>query len=310
MVLSVAALAALVTVVVVMLVRLGQVDGSYSRVVNRATPITDALTAAELRYQANFATATGLYGPLTSAQRATAIADLTNKTRQADETWGSYKRLATGYPGEAALQGRAERAEAEQIRLITPALSGSLAAGDSARIGQASATQITAIESLRQHYLTAKDAEMHAATVALDRADRDLFLTSGIEIAFLILACGVVYGSVRRRDRQVRANEVERAADAQRNDLETRLARSLEMVHSEDAVYPRVARAIGEVAANHPGEVLIADSGHGRLRQIVALGLCGELTMIARVRGLSAAPPAALRRIPSMTSSIFEVFTR
>ena len=275
-ILSAAALAALVTVVVVMVVRIGQVDASYARVVNRATPITDALTTAELRYQSTFAHATVLYGPLTDAQRTTAIADLTDKTRQADATWGTYKRLAVGYRGESVLQTRAERAEAEQIRLITPALSGSLTAAGPSRIAQASATQIAAIESLRQHYLTARAREMGTATRALDRADRDLFLTSGIEVAFLCFACAAAYGSVRRRDRQVRASEVERATDAQRNDLETRLARSLEMVHAEAAVYPRVARAISEVAADRPGEVLIADSSHARLRQIVALGTAAD----------------------------------
>jgi diguanylate cyclase (GGDEF)-like protein len=269
----VAALTALAIVVALTIVRLGSVDSSYRRVANRAVPIAQALTTAESLYQSNIAGSAALLRPQTDAQRIASISDLTAKTRNADEAWATYKRLAAAASADRALQQAAEAAEAEQIRLVTPALSGkTFPAGTADRLAAAGAAQIAAIDALRIRYSTDENATLTTLATAIDRGRRDVLVTSGIELALLLLGFGAVFGSVRRRDRQVRASEVQRAADADRNDLETRLTRSLEMVHAEDAVYPRVERAIAEVATSRSGEALIANSSRSRLRQIIALG--------------------------------------
>jgi diguanylate cyclase (GGDEF)-like protein len=273
MIISVLALTALAAVAGVMVVRLGEIDATYSRVAGREAPVTGALTTAELLYQAGTAEGTQLLGPITAAQRATAIADLAEKSRLADAAWATYKRLATGVAGESTLQGQAQTAEAEEIRLVTPALSTSVvAAGTADRIARAGATQINAIETLRALYAAKQTNALTALATSIDRGRRDLLVMGGIEFALLLIAFGTVYASVRRRDRQVRSIELERTAAAGRNDLETRLARSLEMVHTEAAVYPRVERALGELAAGRSSEVLLASSSHARLRQVIALG--------------------------------------
>ena len=275
-ILSVAALTAFLMVAAVTVVRLGEIHADYGQVADRAVPVTEALTKAELFWQGDMAESTQLLRPMTEVQRAAAIADLTEKARLADAAWSTYQGLATGVEGEKELQAVALRAEAEQIRLITPALSGNgLAPGTAERIAQAGATQINAIETLRGRYVHS-EAGVGCARDTIDRGRRDFLVMSGFDLALLLLAFGAVYASVRRRDRQVRGLELERAAEAERNDLETRLTRSLEMVHEEAAVYPRVKRAIAEVADGRAGEVLIADASHARLRQVIALGTAAE----------------------------------
>ncbi len=276
-ILSVAALTAFLMVAAVTVVRLGEIHADYGQVADRAVPVTEALTKAELFWQGDMAESTQLLRPMTEVQRAAAIADLTEKARLADAAWSTYQGLATGVEGEKELQAVALRAEAEQIRLITPALSGNgLAPGTAERIAQAGATQINAIETLRGRYVRSEARELAALATAIDRGRRDFLVMSGFDLALLLLAFGAVYASVRSRDRQVRGLELERAAEAERNDLETRLTRSLEMVHEEAAVYPRVKRAIAEVADGRAGEVLIADASHARLRQVIALGTAAE----------------------------------
>ena len=273
----VAALTALTVVVALTVVRLGAVDSSYRSVAGRAVPISQALTQAQSLYQSNIAGSPALLQPQTDAQRIASISDLTAKTRNADQAWATYKRLATGTAGDQALQHAAEAAEVEQIRLVTPALSGrEFPAGTAERLAQAGAAQITAIDTLRVRYSAREIAALTTLSTAIDRGRRDVLLASGVELTLLLLGFGAVYGSVRRRDRQVRASELDRATDADRNDLETRLTRSLEMVHTEDAVYPRVKRAIAEVTVNRSAEALIATSSRSRLRQIIALDAAAD----------------------------------
>ncbi len=276
-VMAIVAFAAVALTTSVMAVRIGEVHARNARVAGKETPITEALTKAELLYQGDFAEASQLLGPLTETQRATTITDLTTKTRIADQTWATYKRLATGVADEKRLQAVAQDAEAEQIRLIAPALSGKrLAAGTVLRYTQSAAEQFNAIDTLRTRYVAVQAAALSSLSTAVDRSRRDLFATSGAEIALFVVAFGTVFASVRRRDRQVRSIEVARAAEAGRNDLETRLARSLEMVHTEETVYPRVQRALAEVAAGRPSELLLASSSHSRLHQVIAIGAATE----------------------------------
>ena len=269
---SVAALIAVAMVAFLMAARVGSIHRTHGDVAGRLVPITEALTNAELLYQADMAEANQLLGPATEVPRAKTIANVTERMRLADDAWATYKRLATGVEGEKDLQFVAQASEAEQVRLIAPVLSGkALAAGTSERLARADATQIVAIETLRGRYSKRQGIAATALAVSIDRARSDLLVASSAELTLLLVGFGAVYSSVRRRDRQVRSIEVERALEAQRNNLEARLARSLEMVHTEEAAYQRIERAISEVAGGS-SEALIADSSHTHLRQVVAIG--------------------------------------
>jgi diguanylate cyclase (GGDEF)-like protein len=278
-VISIVTLVTVALTAAVMMFRIGQVDARFAQLSGHQAPITETLTKAELLYQADLAEANQLLTPMTEAQRAATISDLTEKTRVADGAWATYKRLANSGAGaaEKRLQVVAQNAEAEQIRLITPALSGKgLAPGTSGRYAQATAAQMDAIETLRGQYAARQATSLTALSTAIDRGRRDAIVALTSELAILVLAFGTVFASVRRRDRQVRSIEVARAAEAGRNDLETRLARSLEMVHTEESVYPRVQRALSEVAAGRSSELLLASSSHARLHQVIAVGAASE----------------------------------
>lgn len=268
---SLAALIAVAMVAFLTSTRVGAIHRTHE-VSGRLVPITEALTNAELLYQADMAEAIQLLGPATDVPRATTISNITEKTRQADDAWATYKRLAIGVEGEKDLQFVAQASESEQVRLIAPVLSGKvLAAGTPERLAQAGATQLVAIETLRGLYSKRQGIAATELAISIDRARRDLLVAGSAELALLLVAFGAVYTSVRRRDRQVRSIELERASEAERNNLEARLARSLEMVHTEDAAYQRMERAISEVAGGS-SEALIADSSHTHLRQVVAIG--------------------------------------
>jgi diguanylate cyclase (GGDEF)-like protein len=57
--------------------------------------------------------------------------------------------------------------------------------------------------------------------------------------------------------------------DAARNELETRLQRSLEMARDENSAFALVGRALERTAPSHPAELLVADSSRAHFRQAV-----------------------------------------
>jgi diguanylate cyclase (GGDEF)-like protein len=60
--------------------------------------------------------------------------------------------------------------------------------------------------------------------------------------------------------------------DAERNELEARLQRSLEMAREENGAFALAGRALQLTAPSHPAEILVADSSRAHFRQAVATG--------------------------------------
>ncbi len=297
-----AAVVALTTVGIVMFVRLTQIDHSYRRVVREAA-ISDALTSAEMLYRSNIADMAQSLAVPTGGGGTTSQPANAQNLQGADTAWATYKRLATGVTGvtgEAQLRKTAESAQRRRFSLLAPATGKTAPTDISEKIASAGATQVAAIETLRSRYarVQAHDATVTAATVAHSR--RDLLVTTAVELVFLMLAFSATYASVRRRERLFRAHETERGVDADRNDLETRLARSLEMAHTEEAAYMRVARAIGEVAPGERAQVLVADSSRAHLHQVLALNLPPEN---------SGCPVGTPRDCPAITRGQTQHFT-
>ena len=272
-VVMVVALVALAIAAVVASERLTQINDD-SVLVTRHSAVSNTLSKAELLYEVDNTEVSQILAATSSAGRAVGISVLAADSQAADAAWATYKRTATGVGGEATLQKTAEDAEAQQITLVAPVLTGRTPPpGIAAAASRVGAAQISAMDALRAFYAAKANDAATVTAAAIADSRHDLLITASLELVFLLLTFSATYASVRRRDRQFHANETERDLESDRNDLETRVARSLEMVHTEPDAYVRVARAIAEVAPNQRAQVLVADSSRAHLHQTIALNL-------------------------------------
>jgi diguanylate cyclase (GGDEF)-like protein len=271
-----AAVLALSTLGIVMSGRLGDISSASSAIVHDSA-ITKDLTQAEISYQSDIYEASQVLLANSAAGRSASISNLSDIARVADLAWATYKHAATGVAGERALQKTVDTADAQQIALVAPVLTGhSSSAGIAAKLAVVGATQIAAIDTLRTLYQAKQAREMTIAAAQIERTQQDLRLAVGGVLAVLVLAFIATFLAVRRRYRQFSVSEIERAVEADRNDLETRVARALEMASTEDAAYVRMARAIAETAPGRHAQVLVADSSRAHLHQALALNLPSE----------------------------------
>jgi diguanylate cyclase (GGDEF)-like protein len=82
-----------------------------------------------------------------------------------------------------------------------------------------------------------------------------------------VLAFGLTARAARRRQDHADLLDLALKEDAERNELETRLQRSLEMARDENAALVLVGRALRDTAPGHPAELLVADSSRAHFRQ-------------------------------------------
>jgi diguanylate cyclase (GGDEF)-like protein len=240
----------------------------------RDTEVGDALTRTIVLYRSVNAEVDEVFGADPGATRTAAILDLAAKSGLADQAWVAYKQSATGVSGETELRRTAELAAGRRSALVAPVSEGwtpVVGAADKAALN--GATQIGALETLRSHYLNKQTADSRVTVTAIDKSRRGLAITTGAELFFLIAGSTITFVSVRRRYRYFHTLEAARAVEAARNELETRVARALEMVSNEEGAYTRVSRAIAEVAPDRRAQVLVADSSRAHLRQAVSLNL-------------------------------------
>jgi diguanylate cyclase (GGDEF)-like protein len=107
-----------------------------------------------------------------------------------------------------------------------------------------------------------------AADQEVDATERQIVVISICALLVLLVAFGIAARSARAREEQTQALDRALHEDAERNELEARLQRSLEMAHTEAATYPLVGRALTLSAPGVPAELLVADSSRAHFHQV------------------------------------------
>lgn len=240
---------------------------SLSRASEQLVPPTRTLDVARRTYAATAAQLERATSPDPTV-RADAIAQLTALNSDGEAAWRKYKQAAANLPGERARQRSFEAHRAAStaagIELVTAP--------------QATPAQLTAVlqrleaqradlNGIRGLYDVRIQASLAEASDDLASTEWALWIVAVPSVLVLLLAFGIAARSARAR--QEHADETDRALheEANRNELEARLQRSLEMTHNEPAAFDLVRRALSMASADTPAELLIADSSRAHFRQ-------------------------------------------
>ncbi len=236
---------------------------------SRLVPAVAAIDEARQNYNE---TSTALQRTLTTdpAARAEAINDLTSLNSAGEAAWNRYRRLALGFANERAFQRQFE--EDRQAALDAGAVFVTATNPTAEQLAAVTVASNQLRFDLNKGKLLYQDRIQHAladATGEVLSAERKILFVALPVALLLLIAFGVMARSARKQEERSNLLDLALRADADRNELETRMQRSLEMARDENSAYTLVGRALQLSAPAHPAELLVADSSRAHFRQAV-----------------------------------------
>jgi diguanylate cyclase (GGDEF)-like protein len=203
--------------------------------------------------------------------RAAGIDRLTELHSEGAAAYRAYRTIAQGLPGEAELDAQFQRdrqdatdAGSRFLTTVDPS------AADLALINsRVDAIRVT-LNGLRDLYEARIRESLREARQEVGNTQREIVVVSSLALAVLLVCFGAAARGARARERET--VELDRAlhVEAERNELEARVQRALEMVPNEVASYPLVERALATAAPHLPSELLLADSSRAHFRQVAS----------------------------------------
>jgi diguanylate cyclase (GGDEF)-like protein len=248
---------------------IGRAEANLNEVTSRFRPVGLKLALAQRNYAAMGAALAPLATTANPADQAGGISSVTTVSTEAQNAWLAFKKASLDLPGEAALQAKYQTDYDAMIALAT-----TLFQGGSVELAVQLQTGFTAIDAdlqgLREIYTAKTSAALTVATANAESAKSTTYVASGVALLFLVAIFALALGAARARQREVEEREAERHIQSQRSDLETRLQRALEMVHSEDQAFTIVEDVLRRSVEVVPAEVLVADSSHAHFHQVAS----------------------------------------
>ena len=262
---------------VIMAVIVGSVIGvlapthrSLENSTQRLVPATRKLDLARASYGATTAVLQQIVDPRPEV-RATSITQLTALNSSGEAAWTAYVKIAAHLPHERALQQKfvADRqaALAAGSVFVTQTSASAAALSDATRRADTLRLDLNQVKAL---YETRVQGSLRAAADDVAWTQRIIWIVSGMAFVVLLVAFGVVGRTARARDERLERLDRDLHREYERNELEARLQRSLEMARTEPAAYEIIGRALQETAAGLPSELLVADSSRAHFRQVVS----------------------------------------
>jgi len=229
------------------------------------------------------------------AARGSAISAAQDASQAASGSWLVYKSHALNRPGETASR-QAYEAAAESggtlgARLVSMSSSDPTYATTLAEQRRASDAQVAAITKLESTvYAPLVQGGAQNVSSGIARARTTVLEGFGLLLMlFTVVAFALVRGA--RRDQRATTREAEAMRTAQEQaKFDAALQRALEMAPSEDAAVDVVRKALEIVAADTPAEILLADSSHAHLRQVLSTHPAADASCLV---GLPRECPAA-----------------
>jgi diguanylate cyclase (GGDEF)-like protein len=233
-------------------------------------PPVRSLDRAEESYRRTTAALQSAVSP-DEATRNDALSELTALNARGDAAWNHYRRIAVGLPGERALlqQFDAHRQEAltAGTDFVTSREAGAAALGT---LTNSSAQLAEDLDRIKDLYHARTERALDDAAANVGDASRNLLLIAVPSVALLIIAFALAARSARLREERLVSLDALLRKDAERNELEARLQRSLEMARDEDGAFALVGRALQQTAPGCAAELLVADSSRAHFRQATA----------------------------------------
>ncbi len=266
-------LISVVTVVIMVAAVLGSLNPTKGSLKTSSSGLVPAIGKIDVARESYVAAAGALQQTISSdpSERAVGISQLTALNSAGESAWVAYLRIDVHLPGERELQRnfvvhRTAALNAGLDLLSEPVPS----AASLARVTQFSNDLRLDLNSIKELYETRVHKSLNDARREVDATERQIMVISGAALIILLTAFGVAARSARSREDRLERLDRALHEDAERNELEARLQRSLEMAHTEAATYPLVGRALTLSAPGVPSELLVADSSRAHFHQVAA----------------------------------------
>ena len=203
-----------------------------------------------------------------------------------ESSWTDFKQRSLELPGEAELRARYETLAAEFAKLEGPIGVLLINADDPSqilsdpsflRIRDIQAESLSILDHIdRDLYAPLEAQQIELAASQADSGRRWIVLVFAAVMALSIPLAMIAYGSARRTEQKRRMEQERRAEEARRSQFEAQLNRAFEMAGSEEAAYKIVGQALAKNLADHPAELLIADSSVAHFRQVLSTDVDGH----------------------------------
>jgi diguanylate cyclase (GGDEF)-like protein len=250
---------------------LGPTRGSLRVSNDDLIPAVQPLNEARVQYN-NAADAFVLSSSEDPAVRSDGITKLAAANSDGQAAWKSFVRASANLPGELALQrafvvDRKATFDAGLV-LVSSAPSAAQLGTVTSRTNQLR-LDLNNIKTLYELRIKRSLAE---AKRHVDSTERQIKLVAAGAVLILLMVFAFAARSARSREERLEALDRTLHEDAERNELEARMQRSLEMARDEPAAYQLVGRALSANAPGLSAELLVADSSRAHFHQAATAG--------------------------------------
>ncbi len=273
-----------VALLVVSLSRFEQVRRSAADLHDRSLPARTQLEKVDQSLELTTWKFSSILVQPDGASQVVMLEDTRRQLTTTDNEWQRFKQVSLDRPGEQELRAEFERLQAHQRDLSGPVglglISGLIERKDPGELF-ADRTFVELRDTQRQMsdiirrmeydlYEPVVNEQLDAAGQAAETGIRDIWIAYATVMFVSSVIAIVAFRSARRTERMKELDETKRRVEANRNELETRLYRALEMATTEEAALKLVGQAIVEAIPDQATELLVAESGVAHFRQVLS----------------------------------------
>ena len=247
--------------------QLGDVRGHLGRAEDELAPAVEQLAKANTEYAAGHAAFLEMLTSSDPAERAVLLARTTETQTTGGDAWTAFKQHADALPNTESVVDAVDHDLAvlqdEGVGLLnvpTP----ELAASFDATYQRVS----TSLNALSRRFTAANRQAISDAKAHADATYVSVLAAFGVVLVVVVGTTAAAVILTRRRERRDAIREAERQAQMQRDELDTRLQRALEVAPTEETAYAVVEAAMRRSIPVTPTDVLVAESQRGHLRRV------------------------------------------
>jgi diguanylate cyclase (GGDEF)-like protein len=256
------------TIVATVLLALAPTHDSLANSNQHLLPAVGRLDVARLNYNGT-ASAFSRIVNADAATRASGINELTALNSAGAAAWSDYVKISAALPGEREFQRKFVTDRTAAITAGSAFVTDQLPTAEAlAEVTQLANVLRLDLNKIKALYETRVRTSLHDAADEIETTRRTIMVGSGLALLVMLIAFGVASRSARARED--RTEELDRTLheEAERNELEARLQRSLEMASTESDVFRLVSRALSITVPAVPAELLVADSSRAHFHQV------------------------------------------
>jgi diguanylate cyclase (GGDEF)-like protein len=262
------------------LTQLAEVRHHLDRAHGELAPAADHLATTGEAYGAGHALFVELVATPDPTEKATLLSKTTGLQARGDDAWRAFKANADALPNTQSLVdavdydlGVLKEEGAALLNAPTPELAASF--------DRTQARVSTELNTLLRRFSAANRRAILDAEADADTTYASVLTVYGVVLVIVVGTTAAAVILTRRRERRDAVREAERQAQMQRDELDTRLQRALEVSPTEETTFAVVEAAMRRSIPVIGADLLVAESHRGHLRRVATTldeaceGTCG-----------------------------------